>query len=555
MVLISTLTAGLIVYFKLNRTINEQNMRFVRNTSDQIKNNVINIQDRYELVADNIVGNSSVRYFLLENYSQPIDYKMFEKYGVINNIFDGARNNYKDIISICVYKENPNLQVDGINIKEIEDFGDEEMLEAARTNPGKYVWGLQERSGQAGKYDIILIKHIDIEKPSGYLVINIREESLLELYGNEAEVENRIYIVDEENRIITSNRRDSVGGQLSLDIAEYLSNSVFPMEIELDNNSYYINQEQINSSWKLVVLHSSTQIETEKRRIEYFIITLSSIFIVFAVLISLYFARRFSSKVNEIGFKIKKVESGKLDISPTIKGDDEFRLLDETLCSMANRIELLTKEILSAVKQKEETEIKFLQMQMNPHFLYNLLSSIKWIAFKNKQNKIIYILEHLINFYKIALSKGNDIITIEAEIDLIKSYVALQNISYDNSINLNIYLDDDLKELKVCKMTLQPFVENSIIHGKLPEGLLNIDVSIEKINEMTVLTISDDGKGFEKETLEYFENLNLAENVKPTENYGIMNTLSRLNLLYKDRVKLFAANNKKGSTVEIVITL
>ena len=533
-------------------------MSFVKNTSDQIKYNVINIQDRYELVANNIVANSSVRSFLFENYSPPIDYKMFEKYGLINDTFDGVRNNYKEILSVCVYKENPNLQVDGINIKEIDDFENIELLNIARENSGVIIWELQERSGQEGKYDIILLKHINVEKPSGYLVITIREESFLELYINETEeteIENQIYIIDEQNRIITSNQRDSVGKQLSDEIIENLEQNFFPMEIELDKNSYYINHEQINDLWKLVVLYSSTQIEIEKRKIEYFIIMLSSIFIAFAILISLYFARRFSSKVNEIEFKIKKVESGKLDIVPTIKGEDEFRLLDETLCSMANRIEVLTKDILIAVKQKEETESKFLQMQMNPHFLYNLLSSIKWIAFKNKQNKIIFILEHLINFYKIALSKGNEIISIEAEFDLIKSYVALQNICYDNSINLNVYLEDDIKDLKVCKMTLQPFIENSVIHGKLPESILNIDVSIEKINEMIVLTISDDGKGFDEKSLKYFENMKLKDKEKTTENYGIMNTLSRLNLLYKDRVKLFATNNKKGSTVEIVITL
>lgn len=530
-------------------------MNFVTNTSNQVKNNVLNLQERYELIANNIYANTSIRFFLIENYASPIDYKMFERYDLINSIFEGIRNNYKEILSIYIYKENPKLLVDGINIKDINEYKNEELIKKAREQAGSNVWGLQQSDREDGSYDIILLKHINIEKPSGYLAITISEESFLDLYENEIGDNNLLYIVDDNYKVISSNHREKTGEPLPQMIVDTLGESDFPKKIKIEKNSYYINHEIIKDNWTLVMLYSSTQIEIENRKIEYFIITLTSIFIVAAVLISLYFARRFSLKVNQLVFKIRKLESGNLNIIPSISGEDEFVLLDETLCSMANRIELLTKDILIAIKQKEESEIKFLQMQMNPHFLYNLLSSIRWIAFKNKQNKIIFILENLISFYKIALSKGNEIIPIEDEISLINSYVALQNVCYNNSIKLNVYLEEGLEELQVCKMTLQPFVENSIIHGRQQEAILNIDITIEKINDMIVLTIADDGKGFDAETLEYFENLYENYEKKATENYGIMNTYSRLNLLYKDRVKLFASNNKKGSTVEIVITL
>lgn len=550
-ILICSLTITMVFYYRLNALMSKQNIDFIKSTSEQIKSNILNFMKGYELIAGNIYSDATVQNFLKYDKSGGIDFSIYENIKYINNSFGAIRNNNNQISKLCLYKLNPGLITDGINILDSRKFERQDLMNDAITAGGRNFWVAY---GDNSKYfTISLLKYINVLNPGGILQIQMREERFYNLYKSQTDSEYKLFLTDGNFRIISSNQRDAVGEELPDTIKKYLMSNQNTKKIIFNKNTYYIYNEKISNDWSLVLLYNSFEIEREKKYMVYYILTFTSIFILLAILFSLYFARRFSSQVDTLHLKIKEIAKGNLDIQPTIKNTNEFQLLDNTLCIMAHNINKLKTEIYQAVKQKEESEIKYLQMQMNPHFLYNLLSAIRWISFQNHQTEIMYIIDRLSNFYRIALSKGNEIINIESEIDLIYNYVALQNLCYKNLIKMHTYLDDELAGFKVCKMALQPFVENSIVHGRIHERLLNISIDIRKLNEAVQIRIEDDGLGISEDFVQYIENLNTKNIFADSACYGITNTLARLSLFYGNSIRISAARKNPGTFIELII--
>ncbi len=550
-ILVCSLAITLVYYFRLNSIMSQQNMDFIHSASEQTKSNILNLMKSYELIAGNIYSDNTVQTYLKYDYDGRIDYSVYSKMNVINHTFDGIRNNNSQISKLCLYKLNPGLIVDGRNILDSKDFKRQELLEAAIMARGRNLWAAFDDTDK--NINISLLKYINVMNPGGILQIQVKEQSFYDLYKSQAASKYLLFITDGNFKVISSNQRDDVGKEVPDAIKRYLTGGDNAGKITYNKTPYYVYAEKITGDWSLVLLYNSFEVEKEKKFIVYYIVMFTSILILSAILFSLYFARRYASQVDKLLLKIKEIEMGNLDIRPTVKKVNEFYLLDNTLCVMAHSIKNLKTEIYQAIKQKEESDIKFLQMQMNPHFLYNLLSAIRWISLKNKQQEIIYIIDHLSNFYRIALSKGNEIVNIEAEINLINSYVALQNLCYKDQIKMEVNLSDELAGFMICKMTLQPFVENSIVHGRIQDRRLNISIDISKQEEAVKIRIEDDGAGISEDYLNYIQTLDSKNIFTESASYGITNTLARLSLFYGSRIKISAVRKNPGALFVLVI--
>ena len=145
--------------------------------------------------------------------------------------------------------------------------------------------------------------------------------------------------------------------------------------------------------------------------------------------------------------------------------DDEIGVLTKQFNYMLTKISILMDSQYSLGKRIKELELKSLQAQINPHFLYNTLDLIKWRAIDNKDGEAVELVSALSNYYKRSLGKGQDIVTLEDEIDHVKSYVYIQNKRFDNSIRLSADIPLNLRNCLLPKITLQPIVENAIVHG------------------------------------------------------------------------------------------
>ena len=248
---------------------------------------------------------------------------------------------------------------------------------------------------------------------------------------------------------------------------------------------------------------------------------------------------------------MKKVEKGDLNVIVDIKRKDEIGQLGRSFNSMIKKIKKLIEEVYVNQIKRKEAELRALQPQINPHFLYNTLDVIYWTSRLEKAYKTGKIVSSLANLFKLGLNKGSKVTTIGKEIEHLKSYLEIQKVRYDKEPKFSIDIDKSLYELKTIKLILQPLVENSLIHD-IPnlgsKGMVSIKV-YEKNNDI-IFEIIDNGIGMNKKRInEVFQ-----EDIEKKKGYGIKNVHERIKLYFGDQYGL-SIDSKigKGTIVKIKI--
>jgi two-component system sensor histidine kinase YesM len=189
-----------------------------------------------------------------------------------------------------------------------------------------------------------------------------------------------------------------------------------------------------------------------------------------------------------------------------------------------------------------------LQAQINPHFLYNTLENINWMAIRKNAPEISSLVTTLAKYFRLSLNKGKILVSIEDEIELIKTYLAIQNARFDGGLDYEINIDPECKNYSIPKLTLQPIVENSVLHGilKKPEKSGNITIETQFQEDELLIIITDNGVGMEQERVAQLLNS------QQSSHYGLFNVQERLKLYYGEKYGMrIASIPGQGTTVTL----
>lgn len=259
-----------------------------------------------------------------------------------------------------------------------------------------------------------------------------------------------------------------------------------------------------------------------------------------------------------------KVAHGDLTARIDIPHVNELNTLAENLNTMAGQIDLLIKKNMEEQKNFQKAEMKALQAQITPHFLYNTFDTIVWLAEEEHTEEVVKITKAFSDFLRISLSRGHEWITIDQELDHIRNYLTIQKIRYADILNYTIDVDEELLNTKMIKLVLQPLVENAIYHGiknKRGRGKLKVSVHYDdKNHDMIKFTVEDNGAGFTEERLGQVRN-ELRTGSEDTEKlssvYGLYNVNKKLRLYYGDRTEglIIESESGKGSHISFSIPL
>ena len=274
--------------------------------------------------------------------------------------------------------------------------------------------------------------------------------------------------------------------------------------------------------------------------------------IVFGLIIhfvSNHLTRRLKVLVNGL----KSVRNDSINIKMPTGSHDEFGELAESFNHMTARIHELIERVYKAQIMEKESELKALEAQINPHFLYNTLSTISWMARKVNAENIDNLTFLLSKFYRLVLSKGNSIISVKDEIDLLKAYVEIEKTRFDNLFQVEFDLDREALQHRMIKIILQPIAENAIVHGIAPKGFGGtLVVRLTQDEENLHFSIIDDGIGISRNVL---ESIHKGEIIKKRESgYAIQNVWERIKAVYgeKGHIRIFSRPGI-GCSVKIVI--
>ena len=266
-----------------------------------------------------------------------------------------------------------------------------------------------------------------------------------------------------------------------------------------------------------------------------------------------YISRSLMNPIEKLLQMSNKIANGDFSHRVGLSTSDEFNDLAKGMNAMAGQIELLLEKGIEEQRQIQIMEHKVLQAQIRPHFLYNTLDAIIWAAEADNMEDVITLVTSLSSFFRISLSHGIDFIPISDEIEHVRNYLIIQQIRYYDVLTYDIIVDEDIPDINILKLMLQPLVENSLYHGiKNTRDRGKINVSIKKEGDKLRFSVSDNGIGMSPETLEALKyEINHGRGEK---GYGLYNVNRRLKLYYESSEGIeIKSEYKKGTEVSFLL--
>lgn len=300
-------------------------------------------------------------------------------------------------------------------------------------------------------------------------------------------------------------------------------------ELIQEQIQYYIYYETMN----LEDLRGGIRSDVEQA------ITITSVILVLilagAFLISQKIVSGITEPIQKLCEAAEAAGSGDFKIRAQGEGIDEISVLNSSFNQMVEEIGNLIEDIRVEELKLRAAELRVLQEQINPHFLYNTLDNIIWLAESHDTEQVVKMVSSLSSFFRTTLSKGREFITVKEEEEHIRSYLEIQQFRYRDILEYEIAIPQELHEYQVIKLTLQPLVENALYHGiKQKRGMGHIKITGEKYKDVLIFKVKDDGRGMEEERLVKVRRILEGEEPEERENggFGLFNVNQRIQLHY-----------------------
>lgn len=310
-----------------------------------------------------------------------------------------------------------------------------------------------------------------------------------------------------------------------------------------------VNSTSQNTGWKFYLYKTKKSVEKSVYQMLFAEIPLIAGCVLIIFILGMAFSRLFTRKIEMLTENMDQVNHGSREVTVTSDAEDEVGVLIRSFRRMMGEIDRLISEVYENKIALKEFELKALTAQINPHFLYNSLSIINWMAIKSGQKEISKVTLDLSTFYRTALSKGEDMVTVENCIRNIEAYLSIQLVMHDNDFTVEWKIDSQVKAEKVPKLILQPVVENALEHGLdvKEEGDKILQLSFLDAGDAVLLRVEDNGMGMEQSVAESLVTYQ-------AEGYGLKNVNDRICLLYGEEYKIrITSSVGKGTVVEMRI--
>ncbi|MCP1103516.1 sensor histidine kinase YesM [Aequitasia blattaphilus] len=254
-----------------------------------------------------------------------------------------------------------------------------------------------------------------------------------------------------------------------------------------------------------------------------------------AILMILYTVWLINQSTRLILKGIGSVQDGDYDTKIEMETKDEFGQIANSFNRMTDKVKASIVEVKEATNKKKEAEIRALEAQINPHFLYNTLDSINWMAIDKGEYEISKMLRNLGVILRYSINKSNQKVTVLESVDWLEKYVSLQQMRFNESFKFELNVDSAAEHKKIFKLMIQPFIENAIVHGfrgVTSGGILRVDIRLGNEEELWII-IEDNGKGMEETEVKKYNNPDIQDDGR---SIGLSNSFSRMKMYYGDKV-------------------
>lgn len=397
---------------------------------------------------------------------------------------------------------------------------------------------------------------------NGVLLIDINEKVIKDIISAELGESGYVLILDEDNNVIISTI-DMKGKLIGIENIQNSEGKTFTIDLQVKNGGKASTQSVIATyqempvtGWKVMGIIPVKQLNQWGNILLLLTGFLTIVIVGLAVYTAIRTSNRVTKPITNLRLAMGQVEKGDMEVNITT--DSHYEEVNELAGSfnvMVAKVKGLMKHIYEDQRKLRKAELKVLQSQINPHFLYNTLDSILWLNRAGKQQEVEILVESLTTFFRVGISRGKDIITIEEEVKHLESYLRIQHIRYGDRFQYSIQVEEEVLGCLVPKLILQPLAENSIYHGvKLKKTNCRIDTRIVKKEDRIIMVMEDSGAGMSQEKVSLLNRALEGEKIPGLELYGVRNINERLQILLKEDVSMvYESTEGEGTRVTISI--
>lgn len=532
---------------------------------EKIQEDLEEFFDSIEKTFDNISTSYDINMYYSGKNSSSVD-----KFIAMHNMQKSFQNAFESKLSgttvLLVSKEGEiSVNNNDVLTKDWKEIKQNEVFNEARKNNRKLCYSyVDEGFTYATKSSSIILGVKALRdmnnKLYGYGVILIPDSELDNFYRYGENQYNSISIIDSNGMIVSSTDKYQIG-ETDTELQK-ITNEMLEKEITVEKMEKNAKTNMVLCKKIPYVDYSLCFTVDANEAIEslYNISTLMWYIAIItgAVLLVIYILiRRTMSPLRQLGRKMSYVAKGDFNQYAEVTGDGEIQELAKSYNRMLHDINHYVDSIIEIQKQKRQAEIHALQMQINPHYIYNTLTSIKWLIMQGDTVKSTKAIDAFIKLLRSTISKSDEYISVEEEIENLKNYMYINEIRYGEKIKTEFFISiNEPDQLMIPKMILQPFIENAFFHG-FPEGQNGeIFVCVREKTEKLIVEIIDNGVGMDERQVNELENGKSSRKSEHFTGIGINNIRDRLKLIYENQYELkIKSSLGEGTTVTVVLPI
>lgn len=490
-------------------------------------------------------------------------YHVVDQYWNYQTFRDYVRMYNTEISNLRFYTDNPSLLNNWEIIPLEEEIKQEAWYQNAIDHPGVLNWEYIADETKDNHRYLSLVRRIDFVPfhTSGVLVVNVNQNTLQTILSQETSL---VILVDDRQNIISSNQEHQIGKKLYqfIQLKEVLAGKtgsfhdlnggnarrVFVQSVPLQNT---------NNQLRIISVINENAIIGNAKDFGRMGIILILITICFAIVLIYIMSRLLSSRLVDLSERIKRVSHGDFDVRMVIDGDDEIGMLSRHLDDMVRNTKQLIQQVKQTNQQKtllerkqNEMKFKMLASQINPHFLFNSLESVRMEAHSRGEVEIANVIKSLGKFIRNNLEVTSELITVEKELEFVQLYLEIQKFRFDDRLHYKLEVEPAARELSIVPLIIQPLVENSVIHGL--EGSMyggTVAVKVKLHQNQLFVEVADNGVGMDKKKLALMEAMINKEDETKVSRLGLRNIHQRLRIMYGEESGLKIKSKKGAGTI------
>jgi two-component system sensor histidine kinase YesM len=562
-ILCTTLILSVTSYRLSADAVTENSLGYTTELIEQVNTNIQTYVSNMESISAQAIGHIALSLQNSDDIGQPAKSKQISEY------FRSIVASRTDIVSI-VYISSKGVIVsdrESPSFKPLDELINQEWFKRAKAVKGKVSLSsshVQSIYKKDYKWVVSMSQLLsvnadnEVDRGNGVLLVDLNYNVITNLC-NQIHLGKKgyIFILDSEGEIVYHPEQQNIYNHLKSEAISTIFNSennTIKTGAANENKIYTIRTASFG--WKIVGVSYPDELVGKKHKMQ----ASAAAWGLFSLIVGLGFSILISLAVTKplkkLGIHMKQVETGDFDTRVTIDSTNEIGKLSRTFNMMIGKIKGLMQQIMDEQEMKRVSELKALQAQIHPHFLYNTLDSIIWMAEMGKVEKVVEMTSALSKLLRTSISKGDELIPISVELDHIQSYLTIQKIRYRDKFTFSIDIEPDIVDCLILRVVLQPLIENAIYHGmksRVDKGL--IQVTGRKVDGIIELKVIDDGPGMESSKA-----MNLLErSITETEggkSVGLHNVNQRIQLYFGKPYGLsFESELEEVTTVTIRIPI